>query len=522
MKTYAIDYNDPEVQKLSTSISNHFKTTAYPNYESYFPVESSRNVQKWLQAVQDIYYKQNNGIDRITAFSQVLGNWDKLELLDFKSWLKFYEEGSHLKYKTAQNWYEGSSPGYFLPIKKEEVNDAKDVEETPNHDKKIIIEKQRNKIIGRLDSAEKLLRSDDGQLFAGKEFETLLEIIYQLKKKIQLVNKKSSSTKLYEDLIIREANVLNKKGFVKAAGILYKLSQDAVPAPTPPELPTNVSGAPTSGPSTTVGNTPQDNNNPNLMTENSEPSEGMKEFLDGLNGGNFSDELSVDDELEVNDADDLIVEAQAAPTKEPENLEVVDESTPAPQTKIQESDSKTVKESPSTTNFDNIIDAAFANLTVDDVVAKLEDVAKIFKNREIPRQLAIVDMMLDKLAMSAFFPQLAEATNKSLESNQYVLTRVEDILAKLRGSMVATNAVDLIHSTSEKTNPETAALQAKLQQDADNEKNKKQLRKDLEDKALQDKMTDKETPEVEIDEDLSAPVNVAPPAAPVAPAPPVK
>src|SRR5208282_6852066 len=91
--------------------------------------------------------------------------------------------------------------------------------------KKRIIEKQRQKIIGRLDSAEKLLRSPEGQDFAGTELENLMEAIYSLKKKVQLVNKLSTSTRLYEDMIVREANVLSRRGFVKAANMLYSVAQ---------------------------------------------------------------------------------------------------------------------------------------------------------------------------------------------------------------------------------------------------------------------------------------------------------
>ena len=83
---------------------------------------------------------------------------------------------------------------------------------------------------------------------------------------------------------------------------------------------------------------------------------------------------------------------------------------------------------------DSLIEKALANVTVKDIISKLEELAGIFKNREISRQLAVIDLMMDAVGIAAFFPNLAEATNKSLESNQYTLTRVEDILAKLRGS----------------------------------------------------------------------------------------
>ena len=39
------------------------------------------------------------------------------------------------------------------------------------------------------DTAEKLMRSDEGEIFAGKEIEPVLESLYQLKKKIQMMMK---------------------------------------------------------------------------------------------------------------------------------------------------------------------------------------------------------------------------------------------------------------------------------------------------------------------------------------------
>lgn len=551
---YGIDYGkyDPnDIPKLELK--------AYPNYDEYMYTESPRDTRKWIDAVKDIYYKERIGQDKRSAILMTIGKWDDMEKKDFFNWLKFYEEGAHLKYKYAQQmWYEGIN-GYVLPFKKDapvgDSNHADDsLEEMSQTEKKRIIEQQRKKIIGRLDSIEKLLRSEDGQLFAQKEFETLLEIIYQLKKKIQLINKKSASTKLYDDMIVREANVLMRRGFNRAADLLYKLADD-VPAPVPPAPPTNVSGSPTTVPGDEVGTDKNTdgvsgplNNPPPAPAEAPPappppppappPSEGMDEFLKGLKGGNVTTDKSDTNDLEVLDVDDnleVVKEAQEAappppelvplepapaPTPPPdENLEVTEDATPKAPTdsnlEVKEEDTPTgEKPSGTTTPFDSAIDSAFKNIKVDDVVGKLEDLAKIFKTREVPRQLAFVDMMLDTLGISSFFPSLAEATNKSLESNQYILTRVEDILSKLRGTM-ETNEIDLTSETP--APPEVEALKGKLSEQAENEKAKKKMRKDLEDKKLQEQS--KEAPEVEIEEDLSKPTEVAPTAAPPAPAP---
>jgi len=77
------------------------------------------------------------------------------------------------------------------------------------------------------------------------------------------------------------------------------------------------------------------------------------------------------------------------------------------------------------------IDRAFSNIKLTDVINRLQALSRVFKNREIARQLSIIDIMLDKLGISGFFPALAEATRSALESNQYCQTRVEELLSKL-------------------------------------------------------------------------------------------
>jgi hypothetical protein len=537
---------------------------AYPNYDQYMHVPGQHDTQKWLQAVKDIYYREKNGANRVQSIRQATSGWNLMETYDFLNWLRFYESGVHLKYKTAHNktaqvWYENGSPGYFLHIKPDppapqfqsvqgrDVDDARDSthSELSNAEKKHIIEKQRSKIIGRLDSAEKLLRSPDGQMFAGKELEALMEAIYNLKKKIQLVNKLSSSTRIYEDMIVREGNVLSKRGFVKAAASLYALADDPALTPTPPNPPQQGSGSagglPSVGPG--MAQNPPDSAPNNPIMPQSPPesppeppqSKGLGKFLENMDTAKITtkDDLEVDDTVEVNETDDelFVTEAQAIPDAAPMPDAVPMPAAPSPELakapagpagdkslEVTEDDveSGLPKDVP-TKDFDNMIDAAFANLTVNDVVAKLEDLAKIFKTREVPRQLAIVDMMLDSLGMATFFPSLSEATNKALESNNYISTRIEDIISKLRGAM-ETKDIDLRGAEHEQ-DPAVQKIKQNLTDSAEKEKTRKEMRKQQENMELE--APGKETPDVEIEEDLGgkappAPKPVAPPAAPVA------
>jgi len=525
---------------------------AYPNNDEYINIPGAHDTQKWLETVKAIYTAEQNGQAREYFLPKITSGWGPTEKYDFLNWLKFYEENAHLKYKTAQQqWYENDLPGYILPYKTDpakqdihvggrDIDYAREaiVSEMPVAEKKRIIENQRRKIVGRLDSTEKLLRSEEGQMLAGKEFETLIEVIYALKKKLQLVNKISTSTKLYEDMIVREANVLNKNGFTKAANVLYKFadetaSKNAIPsaaepakepalAATPPAPPAQPSGAPGGLPATPPGVAPK--------------SEGINNFLSNLDTSKITekDKQAVEDELFVEDHEgELIVEAQEAPLPEPvappaapvenpiEVEEPVSEALVDPAIEPEDTVTEDTTESLKAKNFDAMIGRALSNLKIDDVVAKLEDLAKVFKTREIPRQLSIIDMMLDSLGLASFFPSLSEATNKALESNNYISTRVEDVLSKLRGSM-KTNDIDLKNGEGEKAqSPEVEGMKASLKNKEDKENSRKEMRKNLADEALEDQT--KETPDVEIDEDLApetppAEAPVAPPAFPPKPA----
>lgn len=605
-----IDFARPNNSKQNAPPQKKSKD-AYPNYDQYMHLPAQHDMKKWMETVQKLYQMERAGHSRVASIRQATSGWKITETYDFLNWLRFHESGSHMKYKMAQLWYENGAPGYFLQIKPDPVQepapqaDGKDIdfareEASMNAEKREKIEKQRNKIIGRLDSAEKLLRSPDGQMFAGHELDALMEAIYQLKRKIQMVNKLSTSTRLYEDMIVREANVLQRQGFVKAAELLYAAAQANNPpppgtgtpgginialSPTPPDSPSAPMnpGAPGGLPSVGPGmpqQAPADGGAPNVgPNENSptklqgnppanpptasagpdspmpqgKPTEGIPGFLANLDdkAGADDDELEVRDAdpLEVEDDDHLMVtEGQAMPggvneplttapvptrpmalpdlpeapkaPKAPKAPPVKGLDDPATETPLEVTEDDVAQppadergESPAASDFDAKVDAVFSNVTIDDIVAKLEDIAKIFKTREVPRQLGVVDMMLDSLGLASYFPSLSEAINKSLESNNYISTRLDDILSRLRGSMSG-KGVDLKGGGPER--PEVAGIKKNLSDADEKEKRRKQQRKEMEAAELEG--GGKEAPEVEIEEDLG-PKPPAPPARQPAAAP---
>lgn len=564
--SHGIDYGK-FIPKFYSYIS---EKKAYPNYDQYQPIATQHDMQRWMLALKDIHYKQKAGFPYRDAIKNATQGWQKMEIYDFLNWLKFHEEGAHMKYKFAQVWYENGQPGYFLHIKPdaqkepEPKTDGDSVEKASqdaerNEEKRQIIEKQRSKIIGRLDSAEKLLRSQDGQEFAGSELENLMEAIYTLKKKVQLVNKLSVSTRLYEDMIVREGNVLKRNGFSKAANMLYSLAQTpgvggeaaqgqpeggAVPNTSPPPPPAEPQGAPGGLPATTPAA-------PVVQTEKPQPL-AIRQFIENMNDGNQTESDvtgAEDDELEVKDNEEeiMVTEAQVAPPVAPpppaaalEDVPMTDNPPPdrnppafipeaAPKApakgdapaeeeplEVTEDDIPPIGgDTPSGgtgTSLDSKLDATFKGVTMEEIVSELEDISTYYKVREMPRRLARLDMMFDSKGISAYFPSLAEAQNRALDANNYIATRIDDILAKVRGAMASQD------------------MGAKLKQDESKEKQRKQMRKDQENAELEGEKPEgeqapgKETPAVELGE-LGAPAapppaTPPPPAAPAAPRPP--
>ncbi len=594
---HGIDYSKFKPEHLSF-IQNK---KAYPNYDQYSYIPGQHDMKKWLMAVKDIHYKKKAGLSYKEAIKTATKDWKKMEVYDFLNWLKFYEEGAHMKYKFAQVWYENGQPGYFLHVKPDQPKedeqhanvDTVREDADRNEEKRSIIEKQRQKIIGRLDSAEKLLRSTDGQTFAGPELEGLMEAIYSLKKKVQLVNKLSISTRLYEDMIVREANILSRQGFVKAAEMLYSVAQTpgasavgatgtgdagAALSPAPPPDPSGAgqSGTMAGGPQPAPGapnvNTPVggdqnkdqpsvgalgnppapagvDASTPPIMPQEAPQPEGIKGLIENMNDGNKTDEtksddnLEVVDELEVSDQEEMLMvsEAQIVPPAPPgvppvvnEDIPLTDEPPPerqrpafvptiAPKApaagatlppvtdeplEVTEDDipATTDVDKPDTdvSEFDSKMDRLLANVTMADIAAELESLTKVFKVRELPRRLSKVDMMMQGKGISSFFPQLGEAQNKTIEAYNYCSTRVEDILSKVRGAMTDKEV------NVKEPGRDADGVKSKLEQDAAQEKQRKQMRKEQE--AAEMAVPKKETPAVEMGE-------LAPPAPPAVPKP---
>ncbi len=71
---------------------------------------------------------------------------------------------------------------------------------------------------------------------------------------------------------------------------------------------------------------------------------------------------------------------------------------------------------------------------IQDVINRLESIGKNLKSRDMIRELASIDILLNEMGMASYFPELSDSQAKLIEAYGYASNKVEAIIAKLRGS----------------------------------------------------------------------------------------
>jgi hypothetical protein len=366
------------------------------------------------------------------------------------------------------------------------------------------IESQRKKLIGRLNAAEKLLSSIDGQLFAGDDQELMLKLLQDLKRRIQTANKRTVKSSLFEDHIYRTANLLKLQGKDEAAGFFLKVAQFGdLGAPVGAGLP-GLPGTPAGGSDEPAAESGKGNKQ--------ETHDLLKEFFDNIKRGvddpddtveereNLEKEKDappapepapaaspppsdtpppppatasfIDDQIKIGGGywQPIVKSAQMAPAPRP--APVPAPARVAPQQVQVEGGEDNIDDD----NTDDVIEAALRNVTTEDVVNRLEMLVSIYNKRELSRQLGILDIMMDKLGIAAYFPSLGEAMSKALEANQYIGNRLGEILSRIKGSVDSPGASEWIEVSNEE-NPATAGLRSRLDQEKAKDEQRKELRK---------------------------------------------
>jgi hypothetical protein len=68
------------------------------------------------------------------------------------------------------------------------------------------------------------------------------------------------------------------------------------------------------------------------------------------------------------------------------------------------------------------------------VLERLEGLTKMLKSRDLIRDMASADILLNELGLASYFPELGDSQSKLIEAFSYASNRVEAIVSKLRGT----------------------------------------------------------------------------------------
>ena len=480
-----------------------FKKKAYPTGQSGSNMVYPRDVGKWINTMKELYSMVHNGVEFKVGLNHLTKEWDVMAKIDFENWLSFYQEGAHEKYKIANEYYFDDDGAPRIPIshlrsklptappgmpnmeqylaKKEIEEEDKQAAADAEAERREEVDKKIKSLDSRFRSALKLLSNEDVlDALDGKidmPLSDFMEQIQALQRHILLRPLKNKKSSLLEDLIIQRGNQLEAIGFPKTATLIRSFA--LAPSPTPVDelkpsgnLLKELEGEEPPGDAlpedTLPGNAPPEdappeNVIPPLVDESFEEEEGREWVGSFKKLLNPSDSFKTDDsETDDSETDDLafITVAQDMPLEPPEPrpdedvaIEVEDE----PQKQIHDY-------SPGMDSLENV--------TIEGVINRLERVANILKNREIPRELAWIDLELDRLNLASYFPGLAEAHKSSLESNQYMSTRIDEIVSRLRGSVATIEPIELVEE-DDQVNDTIKSIRNNLENQEKKEKKEK-------------------------------------------------
>lgn len=362
------------------------RKTAYPNIQgvSESNLLPKRDLSKWVETLGRVLEAQRGGEGRMGAIDRLTEGWDPVEKSDFQQWARFYAAGDHEKY-AALDKRAGAVPLPDMSAPEPEPQDEPVVrkDRTP--------EENRRALISRLDAAKRLLRMLAPPIWPAEAWHRLYQSCNDLEHEV--VGLRTAST--VRDRIIRTANMWERAGFASGAAELRKVAQ-------PPEggedVATQIEKALTGREYATQPQPKPEGGDLGLGGEiPPPPPEGEAGMPPpGEEGG-------------------------GAP---PEALEPMPEAPPPPEPGEEKKGKKGKKgkgENP------------FSDSSVADVIDILEPLARKLKEREQVRELSRADMMMEGLGIVSYFPELGEAMAKLIESDNYVSSRLEKIIGKLRG-----------------------------------------------------------------------------------------
>lgn len=362
---------------------------AYPNVAGVMEanIKPKHDVKKWIKTLGELHAAAHVGEGRENAWHRLTEDWDTTEKLDFQQWLRYYEKGDHEKYAAFSIYPPPNVPATpSTPVTQNLPT------EVPKVKTRSSAENQKA-LISRLDAAKRLLRLFQPPVWPQDRWNSIYRALSDLEQEIVSLKTNASMC----DRIVRTAKIWTKAGFQQGADILLKIAQ-----PPEDDVASQIEKALTG-----------------REYENKQESETpVPDFsampippppMEGENMPPPSSELSPPPQEE------------GMPGEASEQLP---EPPPPPPVLEQETEKKPSKD-----------ENPYSGATTKDILGILEPLMRKFKEREIMRQLSKVDMMMDALNIVSYFPELAEAVGRLIETDSYVGNRIEKIIGKLKGGM---------------------------------------------------------------------------------------
>jgi len=178
---------------------------AYPNTSGvgFSNKKPIRDIDAWTKALKDIYILNGQGIPYNKAFSIITEDWNPMVKNDFKTWVRYYQENTHEKYKIANDWMEERQIQPEVSVQKK-VKTKEDVKQS---------------LLGRLNAAEKLLYNFV-HVWPNDVYNRLHQGLSDLKREIMMMRTEASM----KDRIVRTASLWDRDGFTEGAFELRKIA----------------------------------------------------------------------------------------------------------------------------------------------------------------------------------------------------------------------------------------------------------------------------------------------------------
>jgi hypothetical protein len=219
---------------------------AHPNISGKQDREPTRDVDKWVSTLKEIYASiHKKKMDRNAAFDFFTADWDADERQQFSNWMRYYESGTTEKYnvKNASTKLVKESfqfpDSWMNPKDREGKMEMSTFKPPEKSEREIKMEEAtlfRQQMKSRLRALRRLVDKYNEAL-PSQDLDAVYDEMNALDRSVSKLNVYSS----IQDVVIRSANRMEKIGFKEGAQFLKNAAEedvvqegvaDVLPAPT--------------------------------------------------------------------------------------------------------------------------------------------------------------------------------------------------------------------------------------------------------------------------------------------------